>query len=1150
MPTNNHKIIKPKHFARLSQLVCTLALSVSVVLGGVFATTEPAYALSAGDIAIIGVHGDDVDGTAGNGNTEGIAWVPLVNLAGGAEIFFTDSGWTAAGAFRGSEGAIKYTVPAGGIAAGTVLLLEFDRDTAGNYTFSAASTGYSDADDAIVGTTGLLPAGPGDNIFIFEGSTAAPTFIWSWKNDGPYDADSTSNSTTALPATLTLGTNAMTIETTEDGTDNSRYVGPTSGTPAQLAAAIANPANWEKAENFPFPGGGNDITNGTSGAGFSVSSADTTPPTASPSQNPAPNGAGWNNSDVTVTWNWTDSGSGIDATNCTTNSTSNGEGSIDLTATCTDLAGNVGNASVTVQVDKTAPTANPTFAPAPNARGWYTSAVTVTYNWTDNAGGSGIDPNICTATEVVTEQGEAVNYGSGCRDLAGNDGLSIGTLPIDMTPPETAIDANPPATSTSDVATFEFSGSDNATRPEGLVFECQLDGGGFTTCASPRIYTGLSNGSHTFDVRAIDDAGFVDPTPASYTWTVAVNAAPTAEAGGPYVIDEGSSVQLDGSGSTDADQDPATLSYAWDFDGDSQYDDATGINPSFAATDGPASVTVGLQVTDDGGLTSTDTADITINNVAPTANAGANQNVFRNETVNLSGTWSDPAGAADNAYTWSWDLDGDGTADDSGSANFGDTINRTTSFVVDGVATLTFTVTDKDGASHSDSVEITVVNRAPVANDQNLSTDEDTDLSITLTGSDADSDALTYTVLSQPSNGVLSGTAPDLTYTPNADFNDSDSFTFLVNDGLIDSSVATINITVNPVNDPPVALDDTATTDEDTLVTIDVQANDSGGPSDEDQTLSTTAVTDPTGGAASINADGTVAYTPNANFNGSDRFDYTVCDSDGACANATVTVLVAMVNDPPVANDDSIDVAEDTATVLNVAANDSDIDGNLDPASTTALTQPGNGTLVNNGDGTFTYTPNLNYFGADGFSYQICDSDSVCTTATVSINVTAVNDAPICDAAVPSISMMWPPNSKFHPVTISGITDVEGDATSINIDTIFQDEPVDGEADGQGIGTSTAELRAERIDEGNGRVYHIGFTASDGNGGTCSGTVQVSVPKSMGKNGTAVDDGPLYDSTGSVNGANAEALPEAVAETTSASQQQRIFLPVVANSGQ
>jgi len=117
----------------------------------------------------------------------------------------------------------------------------------------------------------------GDNLFIFEGSPTAPSFIWAWKNDGPFDADATSNSTTALPSALTLGVNAMTIETTEDGSDNSRYIGTTNGTPQQLAAAIANPANWEKTEIFPFPGGGNDITNETTGSGFSVIGTNTAP---------------------------------------------------------------------------------------------------------------------------------------------------------------------------------------------------------------------------------------------------------------------------------------------------------------------------------------------------------------------------------------------------------------------------------------------------------------------------------------------------------------------------------------------------------------------------------------------------------------------------------------------------------------------------------------------------------------------------------------------------------------------------------------------------------------------------------------------------------------------------------------------------------
>ena len=105
------------------------------------------------------------------------------------------------------------------------------------------------------------------------------------------------------------------------------------------------------------------------------------------------------------------------------------------------------------------------------------------------------------------------------------------------------------------------------------------------------------------------------------------------------------------------------------------------------------------------------------------------------------------------------------------------------------------------------------------------------------------------------------------------------------------------------------------------------------------------------------------------------------------------------------------------------------------------------------------------------------------------------------------------------PVTVSGATDIEGDAITISVSSIFQDEPTNGTGDGdtpldgQGIGSDTAQVRAERKGNGNGRYYHITIRASDGNGGVCTTTVQVSVPKNQGKKGVAVDDGPLYDST-------------------------------------
>ncbi len=129
--------------------------------------------------------------------------------------------------------------------------------------------------------------------------------------------------------------------------------------------------------------------------------------------------------------------------------------------------------------------------------------------------------------------------------------------------------------------------------------------------------------------------------------------------------------------------------------------------------------------------------------------------------------------------------------------------------------------------------------------------------------------------------------------------------------------------------------------------------------------------------------------------------------------------------------------------------------------------------------------------------------------------------APTCSDAVVAPATLWPPRHKFVSVTVGGVTDAEGDAISVDVTSVFQDEPVDapGDADGStapdaaGLGSATVDLRAERDDRGNGRVYHVAFRATDANGQTCAGTVLVSVPRSQGRNGAAVDDGPLYDAT-------------------------------------
>src|SRR5690606_15775615 len=134
-----------------------------------------------------------------------------------------------------------------------------------------------------------------------------------------------------------------------------------------------------------------------------------------------------------------------------------------------------------------------------------------------------------------------------------------------------------------------------------------------------------------------------------------------------------------------------------------------------------------------------------------------------------------------------------------------------------------------------------------------------------------------------------------------------------------------------------------------------------------------------------------------------------------------------------------------------------------------------------------------------------------------------LNAPPNCTNANASSVTLWPPNHKFVSINVLGVTDPEGDSISIKIDSIFQDEAVDApdsgntSPDGEGLGTATAQVRAERVESGNGRVYHIHFTADDGRSGTCSGEVLVGVPTN--KKDTPVDEGPLHDSTISVVGA-------------------------------
>src|SRR5207247_1261830 len=216
------------------------------------------------------------------------------------------------------------------------------------------------------------------------------------------------------------------------------------------------------------------------------------------------------------------------------------------------------------------------------------------------------------------------------------------------------------------------------------------------------------------------------------------------------------------------------------------------------------------------------------------------------------------------------------------------------------------------------------------------------------------------------------------------------------NDGSLDSSVATVSITVTAVNDAPVAANDSYSTNEDTPLTIAAPGV-LGNDTDVDSaTLTAVVVSGPANGTLTLNSDGSFTYTPAANFNGSDTFTYKVNDGSLDSNIATVVLTINAVNDAPVATTDTYGTNEDGALAIaapGVLANDTDVDS-------TALTAvlvagPSHGTLNLNANGSFTYTPASNFNGTDTFTYTASDGSLSSSAATVSILVNSVNDAPI-----------------------------------------------------------------------------------------------------------------------------------------------------------
>jgi hypothetical protein len=399
-------------------------------------------------------------------------------------------------------------------------------------------------------------------------------------------------------------------------------------------------------------------------------------------------------------------------------------------------------------------------------------------------------------------------------------------------------------------------------------------------------------------------------------------------------------------------------------------------------------------------------------------------------------------------------------------------------------------------------------NNPPAAVDDSAETDVNvgTTIDVLTNDTDLDGDTLTVTNVTQPANGsVVDNGDGTVTYTPNANFTGTDEFEYTISDGnSTDTAKVVVEVAgVTPENNPPTAVDDSAETDLNVGITINVLTNDTDLDGD---TLTITNNTEPVNGSVVDNGDGTVTYTPNANFTGTDEFEYTISDGNSTdIAKVTIQVKdpTPPENNPPTAVDDSAETDVNVGTTIDVLTNDTDLDG--DTITITNVTLPVNGSVVDNGDGTVTYTPNANFTGTDEFEYTISDGNST-DTAEVTVQVgdltppennppTAVDDSAETDL-----------NVGITINVLTNDTDLDGDTITITNVTL----PVNGAVADNGDGTVTYTPNANFTG-----TDEFEYTISDGNSTDAAKvTIQVgdlTPPVDYGlqlfENGTDVSDG-------------------------------------------
>ncbi|HEY9050270.1 MAG TPA: Ig-like domain-containing protein [Gammaproteobacteria bacterium] len=292
-------------------------------------------------------------------------------------------------------------------------------------------------------------------------------------------------------------------------------------------------------------------------------------------------------------------------------------------------------------------------------------------------------------------------------------------------------------------------------------------------------------------------------------------------------------------------------------------------------------------------------------------------------------------------------------------------------------------------------LDVAAITGAPVAVDDTYNMVEDSNLAVSapgILGNDTGAAPLTAIITSAITTGnlVLNTSDGSFSYTPPADFSGGASFSYRVNDGTTDSNIATVHINIAPINDAPIAGNDIFDTNQNTTLNVSapgVLANDSDVDGNVLQSLVQTL---PANGSLSLASDGSFTYIPSTGFSGADSFTYVADDGNGGVSNiATVDINVNLApNVAPVANDDYAETVRSFPVTIDLVANDTDIDGTIDPTTVVIVTPPQRGTVVNNGDGTVTYEALRRTPGSDAFSYQVIDNNgAVSNTGVVRISI-------------------------------------------------------------------------------------------------------------------------------------------------------------------